>query len=238
MDTQTWKYCYWLDDANLAKLKKEMEEKEKPFIRAEKNPCEILLAETGFAEPDSWEVICKHDAAIWYDYSQFKGKNLVISSLPLENSYEPFLETTISPVDFNPSDMPSKQQMESLASDPHFLTVKPENWDDFPKEMGEQIVMGLSKITAKPIESWDSLFTTWTAVHANFISPKYRAEDKHLNAPYSVSDSYTISSCCVELFNLLDSKEKALLVRPCTGAVILNAMEKDRYYSVRLVKNN
>lgn len=57
MDPLPWKYCYWLDNENLAKLKKELEEKDRPFIRAEKNPCEILLAETGFAEPDSWEVI-------------------------------------------------------------------------------------------------------------------------------------------------------------------------------------
>jgi len=74
--------------------------------------------------------------------------------------------------------------------------------------MGEQIATGLSKITAKPIEPWDSLFNTWTAVHSNFINPKYRAGEKYLKAPFSISDSYNISSCCVELFNLFDSKEK------------------------------
>jgi len=233
-----WKYCYWMDSPVLEKLKKEFSEKNRPLARAEKNPCEILNAEIGFAEPETWEMICKHDAAVWYDCSPFKGKTLVISSAPLEESYASFLETTITPVDFTPPDPPSAARMETLAKDPAFIRVKPDRWDHFPKDMGEQIVAGLSKITAKPMETWDSLFTTWTAVHANYISPKFRAGETYLNAPYAISDSYHISSCCVELFNLLDSQEKALLVRPCTGALMINVLEKDRYYYVRIVKNN
>lgn len=236
--TRPWKYCYWMDNNTLEKLKKTFTAQKLPLVRAEKNPCETLKAETGFAEPESWEIICKHDAAVWYDCSPFKGKNLVVSSAPLDSTYTPFLETTITPVDFSPSHPPSAAQMAELSKDPDFIKIKPEKWDHFPKDMGEQIVMGLSKIMANPMEPWDRLFTTWTAVHANFISPRFRAGEKYQNAPYSISDTYRISSCCVELFNLLDSKEKALLVRPCTGALMINALEKDRYYYVRMVKNS
>ena len=33
-----------------------------------------------------------------------------------------------------------------------------------------------------------------------------------------------------------DSKEDAMLVRPCIGSVIVKVLEKDRYYFVRVVK--
>jgi hypothetical protein len=55
-----------------------------------------------------------------------------------------------------------------------------------------------------------------------------------MNAPYSIADTVHISSCCVELFNLLDSNEETLLVRPCIGSVIVKVLEKDRYYRVTL----
>ena len=37
--------------------------------------------------------------------------------------------------------------------------------------------------------------------------------------------------------NLIGTGEKALLVRPCIGSVIVKAFEQDRYYLVRPVKN-
>ena len=103
--------------------------------------------------------------------------------------------------------------------------------------MGEQIVKGLARLSGKPAGTWEQLFQTWTSVHANFVAPQFRSTDAQA-APYSIGDTFSISSCCVELFNLLDSAEAILLVRPCTGAALLQAMERDRYYLVRLVKNS
>jgi hypothetical protein len=133
--------------------------------------------------------------------------------------------------------MPTREEKINLISNAAFQDRKPPEWDKFPRELGEQITQGISKMTGKPENSWDDLFQTWTAVHANFISPLFRADESYMRAPFSIGDSYTISSCCVELFNLLESNEKALLVRPCTGATILKALEKDRYYFVRIVMN-
>ncbi len=232
-----WKYCYWLNSSLLSGLKKEIQERGIHIAEARQNPCEAMLGEIGYAEPYTWTSICKYDAAPWYNKSVFKDKILVVSSFPLDREYEKCLETTITPVSFDPSGMPTEEEKEELLRDAVFQDRKPPEWDKFPREMGEQITLGISKMTGKPKVSWDALFQTWTAVHSNFVSPRYRADESYMKAPYSIGDSFTISSCCVELFNLLESREKALLVRPCTGAALIKALEKDQYYFVRIVKN-
>ncbi len=233
---QAWKYCYWLDRERFETLRMELAVQGKDMRRAEKNPCEAFLADIGCAGPECWPVICKFDARPWFEASAFKDKTLVISSKPLGAAYEDCLETAITPVTFKPGRMPGRAAREELISEPEFLKRKPDAWDRFPRDMGQQIVNGLARMGPRTPKNWDDLFLSWTSVHANFVSPRFRADDETA-APYSIGDSLSISSCCVELFNLLGSCEKALLVRPCTGAAILQALERDRYYLVRLVKN-
>ena len=231
---EIWKYCYWLDDTALSQLKSRMMKKGITMIQAEKNPCEALKGEIGYAEPHTWEVICRYDAAPWFRASKHAGKNLVVSSFSPGEEYTPFLETTIGHTLFKPSAFPSTEDLITLAGDDVYLSQKPEGWGTFPMEMGEAIVAGLSKMTGKAFGTFDDLLVVWDAVHANFVNPRYRAGENFNNAPYSVADSTHISTCCVELFNLLDSQEDALLVRPCTGSVILEVLEKDRYYLASL----
>ena len=165
------------------------------------------------------------------------GKYLVVSSSPLSENYDCFLETTIALTTFDPTAMPDSEQIAALASDSAYAACEPDGWGRFPREMGEAIVQGLTKMTgAPPAADFPELLQTWTAVHANFINPRYRAGAECMSAPYSISDTVHISSCCVELFNLLDSKEETLLVRPCIGSVIVKVLEKDRYYRVTLNK--
>jgi hypothetical protein len=132
--------------------------------------------------------------------------------------------------------MPDRKEREALVNDPAFLKRKPADWDNFPRETGEQITRGLARMSGKPAGTWDDLFQDWTSVHANFVVPHFRTDDDRA-IPYSIGDSLSISSCCVELFNLLGSEEAALLVRPCTGAAMLQVLERDRYYLVRLARN-
>ena len=229
-----WKYCYWLDDSGLTKLKKEMEDQDIPIIRAEQNPCEALKGDIGYAEPPTWSTICKHDAAPWYRASKHNGKNLVASSFSLEESYTPFLETTIEQSPFEPIDFPPEEEFTDLANDPTYRSRNLEGWGNFPKEMGDAIVKGLGKMSGNQLDSFENLLCIWDAVHSNFLSPRYRAGKEFMNAPYSITDSIHIGTCCVELFNLLDSQEEALLVRPCIGSVIVKVLEKNRYYLVRM----
>lgn len=231
------KYSYWVDDAKLKTLKKQMEEKGIAITQAKQNPCEVLVGDIGYAEPHVWSAICKYDAAPWYSESKFAGKNLIVSSFPLDKEYEEFLETTIEPVSFDPPYIPNPEEIKELVKNKKYTSSEPADWGKFPKEMGEAIVQGLAKMHGTESEKFEDLLCTWTAVHSNFVDPKHRAGSDYDNAPYSIADSAHISSCCVELFNLIDTKEKALLVRPCVGAVIVKAFTKDQYYIVKIVKN-
>ncbi len=232
-----WKYCYWLEEKRFNTFQQEIAAQGLEMRQAKKNPCEALLNDIGYAEPECWSVICNYDALPWFEASPFAGKTLVVTSTPLDPAYDDCLETTLTPLKFKPKRMPDKVELETLINDPLFMKRKPAAWDQFPQEMGEQIVKGLARMSGRPSGTWEDLFKTWTAVHANFVAPRFRIDDE-LAAPYSTGDTFSISSCCVELFNLLDSDEAALLVRPCTGAALLQAMERDRYYLVRLVKNS
>jgi hypothetical protein len=238
LNNDIFKFCYWVSDKTLFNLKQQMLVKEIHMTDAKQNPCEALIGEIGYAEPDIWSVICRFDAAPWYNKSKFKGMTLVASSFRLDREYEQDLETTLTPVSFDQENFLTDDEKKVLIDNPVFKNKKPPEWDNFPKDMGEQITKGLAKITGKPAGSWENLFQDWTAVHANFVSPEFRSDETWLNAPYSLGNSFNISSCCVELFNLIESEEKALLVRPCTGAAMIKVLEKDRYYFVRLIKNN
>ena len=213
-----------------------MEEKGTAMVKAEKNPCEALKGEIGYAEPFTWDIICKHDAAPWYRASKHVGENLVVSSFSLGEEYRPFLETTIEQSTFEPKEFPSREDLMKLAKDERYLSRELKGWGAFPQEMGEAIVKGLGEMSGKPLDKFEDLLSIWNAVHSNFVNPKYRAGKNFMNAPYSVADSIHIGTCCVELSNLLDSKDDAMLVRPCIGSVIVKVLEKDHYYLVRLVK--
>lgn len=239
MDTQKkklWKYCYWLTEENFEKLKETMQIKGIEMLRAKQNPCEALLAEIGYAEPAVWSMICRFDAAPWYTASNHKGKYLVVASRELDAPFAQFLETTIEPVEFDPPYTPSPEEQRKLSAAPAYQACQPKGWGAFPKEMGEAIVNGLGKVFGTKINDFEDLLCTWTAVHANFVCAAYRSGEAFGNAPYSIADSVHMSTCCVEMFNLLDTQERALLVRPCIGSVIVKAFEKDRYYLVRPVK--
>jgi hypothetical protein len=232
-----WKYSYWLDEKNLSHLKKEMKDKGIEMTCAQYSPCEVLKGELGYAEPHVWPIICKPDATPWYVESKFNGKNLVVSSFPLNDRYQNFLETTITPADFEPSYLPSLQEKEALCEDRVYLSKEPAAWSEFPKDWSDEIVKGFAHMADNQSITFEDILFRWTAVHANFINPKYRTDAPYANAPYSIEDSKYISTCCVELFNLLDSDEKAFLVRPCIGAVIAEVLADNKYYHVDIVKN-
>jgi hypothetical protein len=231
-----WKYCYWLDQGTFEKLKKQMEEKGMEIVYAKQTPCEALRGDIGCAEPQSWTQLCKYDAAPWYHSSPKAGKYMVISSSPLGNEYHAFLEATIVQTSFEPPYLPSAEEKVKLIQDEGYRSHEPPGWGTFPQEVKEKIVQLIAQMTGSVPEPFADLFLTWTAVHANFVNPGFRAGESLLYAPYSIADSLHISSCCVELFNIVTSPEKALLVRPCAGSLMMEVLEKDRYYLVRPVK--
>ncbi len=204
---------------------------------AQYSPCEVLKGKIGYAEPHVWPVLCKPDATPWYNESSFNGKNLVVSSFPLNDRYRNFLETTITPIDLKPPYMPNQREREELCEDSIYLSKEPASWSEFPKEWSEEMVKGFARMTGDPSITFEGILIRWTATHANFINPKYRADETLSHAPYSIDDTKFISTCCVELFNLLDSDQKVLLVRPCIGAVMAEVLTDNNYYHIDMIKN-
>jgi hypothetical protein len=234
---QVWKYIYWLDDKQLERLTQQMQGKGIDMVCAEYSPCAALKGEIGCAGPQVWPVLCSPDATPWYRESRFNGKNLVASSFALDGEYAAFLETTIMPVAFESPLMPDRQGREDLAEDRVYLDREPAAWSDFPAEWSEEMVKGFARMTGNPEITFQDILIRWTAVHSNFTNPRFRADERYFGAPYSVDETRFISTCCVELFNLLGSKEKALLVRPCIGAVMADVAQQDQYYLVMLHRN-
>ncbi|MBN1546723.1 MAG: hypothetical protein JW902_08700 [Syntrophaceae bacterium] len=229
---QPWKYCYWLDHNHFLNLQEELKETGIETTCAQYAPCEALKGDIGYAEPHVWPVLCKSDATPWYDESTLYGKTLVVSSFPLHERYDPFLQTTITPSAFQTPYMPILKEKEKLCENSVYLSKKPKAWSQFPEEWSEEMVKGFAEMSGNPSITFEDILLRWNAVHANFINPAYRAGEPYLNAPYSIDESKYISTCCVELFNLLDSDEKALLVRPCIGAVIADVLTDNQYYQV------
>jgi hypothetical protein len=232
-----WKYIYWLDDDHLSMLRQQMQEGGIEMARAEYSPCAALQGGIGYAEPHVWPVLCSPDATPWYRESRFNGKNLVASSFALTGACAACLETTITPVAFEPPLLPDRQGREELAEDRVYLSREPAAWSYFPAEWSEEMVKGFARMTGRPEITFQDILIRWTAVHSNFTNPRFRADERYFGAPYSVDETRFISTCCVELFNLLDSQEKALLVRPCIGAVMADVARQDQYYLVMLHRN-
>jgi len=231
------RYCYWFEKEKFEKLHNQMNKNAIPMIGAQKMACEVFNCECGFVEPSIWALNDQWDADTWYAASNHAGKNLVVSSFRLGEEWESLLETIFEPVDFLPPVQPSLQEKEVLVKDSTYQRREPVGFGDFPEESRERLVKGIAKMQGTEPEPFCSYLLEWRAVHANFVNPKYRAHTEYDSAPYSVSDSTHISSCCVELCGMFETPEKKFLVRPCMGAVIMNALERDRYYLVHNVKN-
>ena len=80
-------------------------------------------------------------------------------------------------------------------------------------------------------QSYEELFITHCANHANFIEPEYYLKDEE-PIPYSLGKTTHICSACLEFFNIIGSKWKKKLVVPCPGAVLFAGLAPNRYYEV------
>ena len=88
LNNDIFKYCYWVSDKTLLNLKNQMLLKQIQMTESKQNPCEALIGDIGYADPDIWPTICKFDAAPWYNKSKFRGKTLVCSSFRLDAAYK------------------------------------------------------------------------------------------------------------------------------------------------------
>ena len=125
----------------------------------------------------------------------------------------------------------SLTEKQVLIEDPRIQERMPARWrqvDDIEK----RIYLRWAKRLGSSVQDYDQLYMTHTANHANFITPRFFIETSESIVPYSIDKSAHLCSCCVELFQVLGSEFKKMLVAPCPGATLFARLKPNRYLLV------
>jgi hypothetical protein len=181
--------------------------------------------------PDAWEKyeFCKRQLS-WYKTSPHFGCTLLVSSLKLDKWH--FIpETIIQESRFRPPGLPDREEKLNLLRRRSYRRAKPAEWDNIGDEDPQfherwMKIMGVRGIT------YEELFLTHCANHANFIEPAYYIEEKNGPVPFSIDKTVHVCSACLEFFNIVGAQASKKLVVPCPGAVLFAGMSPNRYYEV------
>ena len=186
----------------------------------------------GYVPPHAWGTftLCKRQLS-WYGTSPHFGRILVVSSRDL-SPWGMREEVRIQNSKFRCRKFPNQSEQLALLNRKSYVAAKPDAWDKIDEEEQERNSRWL-KIMGIHGKSYQELFITHCANHANFIEPKYFLEDEG-PVPYSLGKTTQLCSACLELFNIIGSEWKKKLVVPCPGAVLFAGMASNRYYEVLL----
>jgi len=187
--------------------------------------------EIGFVPSDAWGKysFCRRPSS-WYKASPFAGRILVVSSFDL-GDYHFTPETIIRDSDFQPSRLPDGEGKLKLIEQESYQKAKPAEWENIDAE-GPELhnqwlrMMGLMGV------SYEELFITHCANHANFIEPAYFIGEENEQVPYSIDKTSHICSACLEFFNIIGTPFRKKMVVRCPGAVLFAGMVANRYYEV------
>jgi len=225
---------YWLEASEFASLEARLTSKGISMHEARKAIC-VPLAKTveiGFVPRDGWErySLCRRQLS-WFDSScPYYGQVLVVSSKKIEEiDREPAV--VIREYKFRPASVPDRSGQLRLIERESYQKARPEAWEDIAGEDPEfherwLKIMGIRGVT------YEELFITHCANHANFIDPAYFARENGQAVPYSIAKTTHVCSACLELFNILGSQFSKKRVVPCPGAVLFAGMAPNRYYEV------
>jgi hypothetical protein len=187
--------------------------------------------EVGLVPPEAWEnyALC-HRQFSWYRQSLRRGQTLVVSALPLPGS-APEPEIIIRNSSFRPPRLPTREEQRALIQRAGYQNSRPDEWENIGAEDREEQVrwmkvMGLQGLT------FEELFISHCANHANFIEPAYQVLEDHHPVPYSLGKTRTVCSACLEFYDILGSSFQKKYVVPCPGAVLFAGMIPNHYYEV------
>jgi hypothetical protein len=227
------KYTYWLQEKEFYGLEYQLRERGLRLVEAKKAACDPLFKEVeiGFVPLGAWgeNPFCKRPSS-WYKTSPFAGKILVISSFDLQE-FHVTPETVIRECRFRPPTLPNREEKLKLADQHHYQQSKPTEWEDINSESPELHNEWLRAIGLRGV-SFEELFITHRANHANFIEPAYFIAEENGPVPYSIGKTSHICSACLEFFNIIGTRFKKKMVVPCPGAVLFAGMAANRYYEV------
>jgi hypothetical protein len=188
--------------------------------------------EIGFVPSDGWSkyALCRRQLTWFNSKCAYYGKVLVISSSRIE-AIDRNPNVIIRESKLKRPELPDRREQLHLIERDSYRRVCPREWEDIASEDPELQerwlkIMGLRGIT------YDELFITHCANHANFIEPVYFIEEENQTVPYSIAKTTHICSACLEFFDIIGSQFQKKLVVPCPGAVLFAGMAPNRYYEV------
>jgi len=181
---------------------------------------------------DRWDTytLCRRQLTWFNPACTYYGKVLVISSSEIEGvDAEPAI--IISELKRKRPKPPDRNEQLRLIQRESYKRARPDAWEDISGEDAESQerwlkVMGVRGIT------YDELFITHCANHANFIEPAHFIREDGQIIPYSIAKTSHVCSACLEFFNIIGAQFKKKLVIPCPGAVLFAGMAPNRYYEV------
>jgi hypothetical protein len=153
-----------------------------------------------------------------------------VSSFPLKG-HEKQQEAVISESDFSPSILAGAEEKRMLLQDPALRARIPQEWG-IAGDKEKRIYLRWAKRLGSTVDTFEELYVSQTANHANFISPLFFIRKNETQIPYSIDRSAHLCSSCLELFNILGDAYSMKLVAPCPGAVIFARLAPDRYLLV------
>ena len=132
---------------------------------------------------------------------------------------------------FRPPGLPGREEQLALIRRKSYQDARPPEWENIDDDDPEFHDMWLKMVEVRG-SSYEELFITHCANHANFIEPVYFIEEQDGPVPFSINRSSYICSTCLEFFNIIGHRFKKKLVVPCPGAVLFAGMAPNRYYEV------
>lgn len=225
------KFVYWMTAQQEASLRAELASRDIRVRSAKGIVCTPLdpINRISIVAPGVWSETCRRQGS-WYRTSEKNGLYLVVSSFPLKG-HEEQQEAVITESDFSPATLACAEEKQMLLQSPSLRARIPEEWGR-AGDTEKRIYVRWAKRLGSNAETFEELYLTHTANHANFISPLFFVGENDNPIPYSIDRSAHLCSSCVELCNVLGNEYPMKLIAPCPGATIFARLTPDRYYLV------
>ena len=236
MDYQ--KFCYWINPDDLRKVKADIEQKGVKLDDEARIPCRVLRSarDIGCLAPPAWDGFCKRRTS-WYRRSDKAGKFLVVSNTSLDH-LEIANPIIIKESNFKPDHFPPYDEVLQLIKSEKYQSLKPDVWEKVEPLDKEFYRRWFERHRPKEPFDFDKIFAHHSANHANFIDTRHFVTLNGLLVPYSIAGSIHVCSSCLEFFNILGEKWPVKYVVPCIGAVQFAHLPMDRYFEVRIQREN
>jgi hypothetical protein len=227
------KYAYWLPEQEAMDLKARLEATGRSVVECRQAVCSPLSKriDIGMVTPETWRIqeLCRRPLS-WYWVSSLAGRYLMVSGTEL-TEFGLRRQIVLNRTTFKPPRLPTAEEKARLLQRPSYQNAKPEPWDCFDQAEIARQKQWMRQAGIR-VKSFQELFLTHCANHANFIEPEFYVRTDEGRVPYSIAPTKEICSACLEMFNVLGSGFRLKYVVPCPGAAMYAGLAVNRYIAV------